>query len=211
MLLRSLYIFILVLPFLLLQVGGMFNQSLHCAPDCDRGPFTSAQAVAQHQLRCSAWSAHLWARAEKRTLNEDVSGDDEDPALTRRKCQKLRRSKNLKPKKPAMPGPLPLSTPIASTSGITSQKSPNPELPEIQPIASNNDTCAPLPSPPRPESPPVPHMGIEEATPELTTAGRPIRATRGQLPARFRDILPRAAPAAVSTLEALQADTPDRS
>ncbi|KAJ3803695.1 hypothetical protein F5876DRAFT_71239 [Lentinula aff. lateritia] len=66
------------------------SDPLQCAPECKRGPFLSTQATNRHRGGCEAWNAYVAAQALKRGYDE-VSGEDEDPAITRRKKQKRKK------------------------------------------------------------------------------------------------------------------------
>lgn len=70
------------------------SDPLRCAPECKRGPFPSAQATNRHRGGCAMWNAHVTAQALKRGY-EEVSGEDEDPAITRQKRQKHKKPKNV--------------------------------------------------------------------------------------------------------------------
>ncbi|KAH7871669.1 uncharacterized protein C8R40DRAFT_1072413 [Lentinula edodes] len=80
-----------------------FQFEFQCAPQCNRGPFTSIQGTNRHRNSCSIWSAHVKAQARKRGHEElEVRGEDEDPAIARRRNlerQRRRRREDEKKKR----------------------------------------------------------------------------------------------------------------
>ncbi|KAF8830203.1 hypothetical protein HHX47_DHR2000548 [Lentinula edodes] len=147
------------------------SDPLRCAPECKRGPFPSAQATNRHRGGCATWNAHVTAQALKRGY-EEVSGEDEDPAITRRKRQKRKKTKNVLAK-----GSHPQSSIIATPGHITPRVLLTPE-PNMLNAGIDGHPNGPEPVPT-----------------EMTAAGRPIRSSRGHLPARYLDVLPQSAPA----------------
>ncbi|KAJ4474200.1 hypothetical protein C8R41DRAFT_923964 [Lentinula lateritia] len=148
---------------------------------------------------CVTWNTYVATQAQKRGF-EEVGGEDEDPAITRRRQQKRKKLKKAETipgnrVSGALPSPgirvLPNSSiePTASSSTVTplnieSQTDGQSltDMMRFSPDVSPEPVHLPAPLPE-----------------ELTAAGRPIRSTRGRLPARYHDILPRGTPAVVTS------------
>ncbi|KAJ3905176.1 hypothetical protein F5879DRAFT_900027 [Lentinula edodes] len=176
------------------------SDPFRCAPGCNRGPFSSAQATSRHRGSCVTWNTYVATQAQKRGF-EEVGGEDEDPAITRRRQQKRKKLKKAETipgnrVSSALPSPgirvLPNSStidPTASSSTVTplniesqTDRQSLTDMMRSSPDVSPEPVHLPAPSPE-----------------ELTAAGRPIRSTRGRLPARYHDILPRGTPAVVTS------------
>ncbi|KAJ3886660.1 hypothetical protein GG344DRAFT_81499 [Lentinula edodes] len=178
------------------------SDPLRCAPECNRGPFSSVQATNRHRGSCLTWNVYVAAQAQKRGF-EEVGGEDIDPAIIRRRQQKRKKLKRLGAESttissslgPSLPSiSMPNSTqPMASSSTVTLENSLSIE--PQSPAAIMTFTCdetAATDLPPEPLVTPAPE--------HLTMAGRPIRSTRGHLPARYQDVLPQGTPPAVMSV-----------
>ncbi|KAJ3813956.1 hypothetical protein F5876DRAFT_73351 [Lentinula aff. lateritia] len=151
------------------------------------------------------WNAHVTAQALKRGY-EEVSGEDEDPAITHRKRQKCKKLKNV-----LAEGSHPQSSIItvnstqvtASSSAVTLEQSGESRVLETPGHITPRVLLTPKPNMFNAGIDGHPN-GPEPVPTEMTAAGRPIRSSRGHLPACYLDVIPPSAPI-VGSLQTLLA------